>query len=209
MHEHRIAEAAFNMKCLVVVAHPVTDSLCHSLAQSAIQALTEAGHTVQVEPLYQNEFSPSLTASERQSYYHLPFDSSAVQPQVSHLLSAEALVLVFPTWWFGFPAILKGWFDRVWAPGIAYDHATDLGPITPRLHKLRRALAITSLGSPWWVDRLLLRQPVKRVLKTALIGTCAPACRFEMVSLYKAERLSPDEVEAFCSRIERRLTKWS
>ena len=196
------------MKCLVVVAHPIADSLCHSLARSAIQALTEAGHEVQVEDLYQTEFSPSLTVSERQSYYRPPFDSSAVQSQVQRLLSAEALVLVFPTWWFGFPAILKGWFDRVWAPGIAYDHASDLGPIKPRLHNLRRALAITSLGAPWWVDRLLLWQPVKRVLKIALFGTCAPVCQFEMLSLYKAERLSAKEVEVFCSRIESRLAKW-
>jgi putative NADPH-quinone reductase len=196
------------MKCLVVVAHPIADSLCHSLARSAIQALTEGGHEVLVEDLYQTEFSPSLTVSERQSYYHSSFDSSAVQAQVQRLLCAEALVLVFPTWWFGFPAILKGWFDRVWAPGIAYDHATDLGPIKPRLHNLRRAIAITSLGSPWWVDRLLLWQPVKRVLKTALFGTCAPACEFEMLSLYKAEHLSAKEVAAFCSRIERGLGKW-
>lgn len=197
------------MKCLVVVAHPIADSLCHSLARSAIQALTKAGHEVQIEDLYQAEFSPSLTVSERQSYYAPPFDSSATQSQIERLLSAEALVLAFPTWWFGFPAILKGWFDRVWAPGIAYDHATDLGPIKPRLHNLQRALVITSLGSPWWVDRLLLWQPVKRVLKTALLGTCAPACRFEMLSLYKAERLSAKQVELFCSRIQRKLAKWS
>jgi len=197
------------MKCLVVVAHPIADSLCQALAQSAIQALTEAGHTVQVEDLYQTGFSPALSVGERQSYYLPPFDASAVQSQVQRLLCAEALVLVFPTWWFGFPAILKGWFDRVWAPGIAYDHATDLGPIKPRLHNLRRSLVITSLGSPWWVDRLVLRQPVKRVLKTALLGTCAPACRFEMLSLYKAEHLSAKAVAAFCSRIEGRLAKWS
>lgn len=197
------------MKCLVVVAHPLADSLCHAMAKSAIQALTEAGHDVQVEDLYQSGFSPALTDSERQSYYQTPFDASAIQQQVQRLLAAEALVLVFPTWWFGFPAILKGWFDRVWAPGIAYDHASDLGPIKPRLHKLRRALAITSLGAPWWVDRLLLRQPVNRVLKTALLGTCAPACRFEMLSLYKAERLSAKEVEAFRARMHNRLAKWS
>ena len=144
------------MKCLVVIAHPVADSLCHSLAQSAIQALRESGHDVEVEDLCQAGFSPSLSVSGRRSYYLSPFDMSAVQPQAERLLAAEALVLVFPTWWFGFPAVLKGWFDRVWAPGIAYDHASDLGPIKPRLHKLRRGLAITSLGSPWWVDRLLL-----------------------------------------------------
>lgn len=197
------------MRCLVVVAHPIADSLCHSLAQSVIQVLIEAGHEVEVEDLYLSEFSPSITVRERQTYYVRPFDFSSVQTQVERLLSAEALVLVFPTWWFGFPAILKGWFDRVWAPGIAYDHATDLGPIKPRLHNLRRALAVTSLGSPWWVDRLLLWQPVKRVLKTALLGTCASACRFEMLSLYKAERLSAREVEIFGTRIQKVLAKWS
>jgi putative NADPH-quinone reductase len=112
---------------------------------------------------------------------------------------------VFPTWWFGFPAMLKGWFDRVWAPGVAYDHASDLGPIKPRLDRLRRAVAITTLGSPWWVDRFVLRQPVKRVLKLALLGTCAPGCRFEMLSLYQAESLSPGKVNAFRTRIGRAL----
>jgi putative NADPH-quinone reductase len=187
------------MKCLVVVAHPLSDSLCYSMARSAIETLTAGGHDVQIEDLYQSGFAPALTPNERQSYYSPVFDSAAVQSQVARLLSAEALVLVFPTWWFGFPAILKGWFDRVWAPGVAYDHATDLGPIKPRLHNLKRTLAVTSLGSPWWVDRLLLRQPVKRVLKTALLGTCAPSCRFEMLSLYKAERLTPPQVQLFAS----------
>lgn len=197
------------MKCLVVIAHPAPDSLCRAMADAAIEALTDAGHEVVIEDLYLSDFSPALTLAERQSYYASVFDASAVTGQVERLLSAEALILVFPTWWFGVPAILKGWFDRVWAPGIAYDHADDLGSIRPRLHKLRRAQAITSQGSPWWVDRLVMWQPVKRILGTALLGTCAPACRFEMMSLYKAEKLASREVEAFCSRIRHVLGKWS
>ena len=54
-----------------------------------------------------------------------------------------------------------------------------------------------------------MRQPVKRILKTALLGTCAPACKFEMLSLYKAERLGEAQVRAFCGRIERALRQWS
>src|SRR5690349_17044906 len=164
-----MGEATSHMKCLVVIAHPDADSLCHSLAQSAIDALVAAGHEVEVEDLYRNGFSPPITLAERRSYYGSPFDTSLLEDRVERLLSADALVLVFPTWWFGFPAILKGWFDRVWAPGVAYDHGLDMGPIRPRLGRLRRALAVTSLGSPWWVDRLVLRQPVRRVLKTALL----------------------------------------
>lgn len=197
------------MKCLVVIAHPLPASLCQTLAEVTINSLRAAGHEVTVENLYDEGFSPELTVAERLSYYHPPFDSSAVAEQIERLLAAEALVLVFPTWWFGFPAILKGWFDRVWAPGVAYDHASDLGPIRPRLHNLRRALAITSLGSPWWVDRLLMWQPVKRILKTALLGTCAPACRFEMLALYQAENLASAQLQGFSRRLERALARWS
>jgi putative NADPH-quinone reductase len=197
------------MKCLVVIAHPVHDSLCRTLAQHAISTLTAHGHDVVVEDLYGAGFAPALTATERASYYAPAFDANATDTHIARLQAAEALVLVFPTWWFGFPAMLKGWFDRVWAPGVAYDHASDLGPIRPRLDKLRHAVAITSLGSPWWVDRFILRQPVKRVLKTALLGTCAPQCRFGMLSLYRAESLAPDQVQAFRARIGRTLSKWA
>lgn len=197
------------MRCLVVIAHPLTDSLCNTMARTAIATLTAAGHEVQVEDLYQRSFPPALTITERETYYRPPFDAVAVQAYVERLLWAEAIVLVFPTWWFGLPAILKGWFDRVWAPGVAYDHATDLGPIKPRLHGLRKTVCITSLGSPWWVDRIVMQQPVKRMLKTAILGTCAPACSFEMLSLYKSERLNTAQVQQFCSRIERAILKWS
>lgn len=196
------------MKCLVVIAHPIAESLCYAVARCAVQTLVESGHDVEIEDLYQTGFSPALTAGERTSYYSPKFEASAVQAQIDRLLAAEGLILVFPTWWFGFPAILKGWFDRVWAPGIAYDHADDLGPIRPRLGHLKRMLAITSLGSPWWVDWFVLRQPVRRILKTAILGACAPGCRFEMLSLYKAERLSVNRVQSFVGRIEQRLAKW-
>lgn len=197
------------MKCLVVVAHPLVDSLCAALARDVIETLAAAGHEVTVEDLYQADFAPALTAAERQSYYRPPFDAAAVAPYVERLLAAEALVLVFPTWWFGLPAMLKGWFDRVWAPGIAYDHASDLGTIRPRLHGLRHALTVTTLGAPWWVDHLVMRQPVKRMLKFALFHTCAPACRFEMLSLHNAEKPAPERLRAFESRIAKTLRAWT
>lgn len=196
------------MKCLLVTAHPLADSLCTSLAKRAAEALHRAGHEVLEEDLYAQAFPAALTVGERRAYYAKEYDGRAVADQVARLLAADALVLVFPTWWFGFPAILKGWFDRVWAPGIAYDHADDLGPIRPRLHKLKRVLAVTTLGSPWWVDWLVLRQPVRRVLKRAILGACAPRARFEMLSLYKAEKLPPARVEAFLRKLARELARW-
>ncbi|MHC1744478.1 MAG: NAD(P)H-dependent oxidoreductase [Syntrophobacteraceae bacterium] len=196
------------MNCLIVTAHPLVDSLCATLAARASSALRARGHRVTVEDLYANGFEASLGPEERQSYYGRPYDSQAVAGEAQRLLAAEGIVLVFPTWWFGFPAILKGWFDRVWAPGIAYDHADDFGPIRPRLLGLRRMLAVTSLGSPWWVDRVVLRMPVKRVLKTAILRACAPKCAFEMLSFYKSERLSVREVQAFSERVAAALDRW-
>jgi NAD(P)H dehydrogenase (quinone) len=178
------------------------------LAASAVQTLSDAGHEVVVEDLYEAGFDPALTAAERASYYGPRYDATAVGAECERLLATEALVLCFPTWWFGFPAVLKGWFDRVWAPGIAYDHADDLGAIKPRLHKLRRVLAVTSLGAPWWVNRLVMRQPVKRVLKTALVATCAPACKFQMLSIHRAERLDAARVEHFSARVASTLRSW-
>ena len=196
------------MKCLLVIAHPVSGSLNASLAQAAAEEVRQCGHELRVRNLYDSRFQPALTQAERESYYGA-FDASGIKAETDELLWADTVILVFPTWWFGMPAILKGWFDRVWAPGIAYDHAGDLGAIRARLHGLRQALAITTLGSPWWVDRFVLRQPVKRVLKTALLGTCAPGCRFGMLSLYGAERLAPQRVDAFRARIGRALAAWA
>lgn len=196
------------MKCLVVSTHPLQDSLCASLTQNVVSALTEGGHEVVVENLYEEDFEPALTAKERQSYYSDNYDSSGVASQVERLQQAEALVLLFPTWWFGFPAMLKGWFDRVWGPGIAYDHATDFGPIKPRLNGLRKVLVVTTLGAPWWVDRLVMWQPLKRVLKVAILGACARGSELTYLSLYNSEKLDKVKVDRFTRKIERTISEW-
>jgi NAD(P)H dehydrogenase (quinone) len=196
------------MKCLVVVAHPLKTSLCVSLAKTAIETLSQCGHTVEVLDLYERGFSPALTQAERASYYGEVFDRRELEADIEQLQSAEILVLVFPTWWFGLPAILKGWFDRVWAPGAAYDHASDLGSIKPRLNQLRRTMAVTTLGAPWWIDYFVLRRPVRRQLKFALLGTCAPKSSFEMLSLHKSEKLTANSVEQFKRRIDATIRRW-
>ncbi len=196
------------MKCLVVVAHPVSDSLSSYLKGHVVNHLKAMGHEVVEENLYEGSFDPVLSLSERASYYSGTYDSSGVSAQVARLKEAEALVLVFPTWWFSFPAILKGWFDRVWGPGIAYDHADDLGPIRPRLDDLKRVLVVTTLGAPWWVDRLVMWQPVKRVVKFALLGACARSSRLSYLSLYKSENVEAQRVKRFVRRIEGVLDTW-
>ncbi len=196
------------MKCLIVTTHPLDDSLCKELGKHVENKLTQIGHEVTIEDLYAESFEPALTATERKSYYDGGYDSSNITEQVRRLQDAEALVLVFPTWWFGFPAMLKGWFDRVWGPGIAYDHASDYGSIKPRLDNLRKVIVVTTLGSPWWVDRLVLWQPVKRIMKLALLEACTKRSKLQFLSLYNSEKLSDQKIAAFKNRIEKALATW-
>ncbi len=190
------------MKCLVVVAHPLKDSLCRYLADKTVKHLESKSYQITLLDLYDRNFSPVLTPQERSSYYQARFDGALLNQEIAQLKEAESLVLVFPTWWFGFPAILKGWFDRVWAPGHAYNHASDLGSIAPCLTNLKEVKVVTTLGSPWWVDKLVLWQPVKRVLKIGLLGACAGRCSFQMLSFYKSENASNSRVESFVRKIK-------
>ncbi|MET3900248.1 NAD(P)H dehydrogenase (quinone) [Devosia sp. UYZn731] len=181
---------------LLVLAHPQPTSLCSHLAQTVIVALRDLGWSVDVLDLYGEGFEAAMNREERSAYYS--HAARAASEHQARLVAATDLVLVFPTWWFSFPAILKGWFDRVWAPGVAFAHGT---PITPLLTGLRSCTVVTTMGSPWWVDRIVMRQPVRRVLKTAILGACAPKARFRMLTLHDAEAVRPRRLAAF----ERRM----
>lgn len=182
---------------LVVSAHPLKDSLCTHITDQIKQELAARNAEFIHRDLYAQEFDPRLQPAERASYY-AEFDRSGLEAEIAALEAADILVLVFPTWWFGFPAILKGWFDRVWAPGVAFEHAEDLSALHPKLHNLKHVIAVTTMGSPWWVDQLLLWRPVRRVLKTALVGVCAPQAKFDFFVQYQAEKKISPNWTALC-----------
>ncbi|MEM8589786.1 MAG: NAD(P)H-dependent oxidoreductase [Pseudomonadota bacterium] len=188
--------------CLVVSCHPLEDSLCRHLTDRVVERLERSALTVERLDLYQSGFAPALTGEERANYYVEGYDWPTIQREAAALRRADALVLIFPTWWFGYPAMLKGWFDRVWAPGVAFDNHPEGKAIIPRLTGLKRCLAITTLGSPKWVDRLVMRQPVRRNLKTALLKGCAPNARLRVLSLYAIETVSALRIERFKRKID-------
>ena len=196
------------MNCLIVNAHPLEDSLCGKFTHLVYSRLDEMGHQVVLENLYHDQFDPVLSARERSTYYTGKYDDSKIQKQARHLVEADAMVLIFPTWWFGFPAVLKGWFDRVWGPGIAYDHANDYGPIKPRLDKLKRVLAITTLGAPWWVDMFILRKPLQKVLRFAILQACTKNCQLKYISFYNCEKVNQERFDIFISKIHLALNNW-
>ena len=155
------------MHILLVLAHPLAESFAAAVAGAARETLEEAGHTVDVLDLYRENFDPRLTAAERAGYFDIPYNSSGVANLVARLKAAEGLILVFPQWWFNFPAILKGFFDRVLAPGVAFSHDPSGGRLLPRLSNIKLLWALTTTGSPWWMVQLYMGNPVRRLLRRA------------------------------------------
>src|SRR5713226_7709305 len=99
------------MRVLVLYAHPLATSFAAALHQRVVAALRRGGHEVDDCDLYAESFEPVLGAAERRSYNTPTPDLAGVASQVARLRPAEALVLCFPTWWYGMTAILKGYFD--------------------------------------------------------------------------------------------------
>lgn len=192
-------------KALVVLGHPLDSSLCGHFADIASASLAAAGHDVDMLDLARQDFDPRLSAAERVAYYAPPHDFPGVSREAALLSDAEILVLVFPTWWFSPPALMKGFIDRVFAPAIAFDHGVDFGPIRPRLDRLRKAVVVTTLGSPWWVDWLVMRRPVRRMFKWAVFKACAPRARFDYLAFYAAEKPEKARVAAFTAKLREAL----
>lgn len=190
------------MRVLIVLAHPLSTSYAASVARTARESLEAAGHRVDLLDLYAEGFDPRLTPEERAGYFAAPYDVSAVADPVARLRAAEALVLVFPQWWFNFPAILKGWFDRVAAPGVAFEHDRAGGRIVPRLTNVRYLWALTTTGSPWWVVKLYMGDPVRRLLKRGIAGFCARDVRFRMLTLHDMDRATPARLAAHLERVK-------
>lgn len=195
------------MAGLVVLAHPLAGSLSHRLAETAASALRGAGHETTVLDLYAEGFEPRLSVDERGGYYATAAPGADIERHAALLREAERLVFVFPTWWFGPPAVLKGWIDRVFSPGIAFDHSPGFGPIVPRLTKLKHAAVVTTLGTPWWVDLIGMRRPVRRAFRTAVVGACAPQAGFSYLPLYSAENLAETRIAAFERRVAAALRR--
>lgn len=191
------------MRILLVLAHPLEESFAASVAETVRAKLAANGHTVDLLDLYREDFDPRLKPSERARYFEPDYDPSEAEPFVSRLKAADGLVLVFPQWWFNFPAILKGFFDRVFVPGVAFENDPAGGRIQPRLGNIHLFWAFTTTGSPWWVVNLYMGNPVRRLLKRGIAAFCAKGLDFRMVNLYDMDRVSEAKRKAHVARVEK------
>lgn len=107
-------------KHLIIFAHPNgQSSLNHSILQQALEASHQLGVETQVRDLYRLNFQPILSQEEIQSSFQGIVPNEIVQEQ-NLIEQADLITLIYPLWWMGFPAILKGYIDRVFTYGFAY-----------------------------------------------------------------------------------------
>jgi putative NADPH-quinone reductase len=196
------------MRVLVVVAHPLEDAFAKVAARRICTTLERRGIAVDLLDLYGENFDPRLTAEERRGYFAAPYDSSAVASYVARLRSAEKLVFVFPQWWFDVPAILKGFFDRVLVPGAAFDHGASGAGLIPRLTYIEAIWVVSTTGSPWWVTRLYMGDPVRRQVQRGVRSAISPKARFRMLSLHGMDRMTRGRANDFLDRLERAFQRF-
>lgn len=161
------------MRTLVLYAHPVADSFCAALHDLVVKELEATGHEVDDCDLYVEEFDPVMSREERSNYHNLEVNRQPVQSYVDRLLNAEALVMVYPVWNFGFPAILKGYIDRVFLPGVSF--VLEDGKVQTNLDNIRKLTVVTTYGGPRWVAFLAGDPPRKFVTRSMRKIICAGA----------------------------------
>ncbi|WP_029059502.1 NAD(P)H-dependent oxidoreductase [Stappia stellulata] len=192
------------MRVLMVYAHPVETSFCAALKERALKALVARGHEVEVLDLYEQGFDPVLTRAERLAYHDVPENRAGVAPEVEQLQRAEALVLVYPVWNFGFPAILKGYLDRVFLPGVSF--RMEKGRAKPNLQHIRRLVAITTYGGARW-RAFVLGDPPRRIVRRVLRSLVAPTARLAYLAQYDLNSADAATRTAFLERVEAEMAR--
>ena len=193
------------MRVLVIFAHPLGDSYAATLRDTVVAALEAGGHTVDLCDLYQEDFDPTLSAQEWRDYENTSENTRAVSRQVERLRQAEGIIFVFPSWWYGMPAILKGYFDRVWLPGVAF----EFGPqaIRPLLMSIRMFGVVTTTGAPEWFTRIYMGNPSRKVLMRGLARlVVAPRAERFWLALYGMENATDAKRTAFIEQVRKRIS---
>ena len=133
------------MKHLIVFAHPRTDSFNMQLKDAYVSALSDLGHQVEIRDLYRLEFNPVATAKDLAAGHTGDYEED-VRTEQKFILWADVITFISPIWWMSFPAILKGYIDRVLVDGFAYGHGIGKNH-TAGLLENKKGMLVTTSGS--------------------------------------------------------------
>ena len=152
------------MRILVLLGHPNNDSFCGGLADAYERGARDAGHEVERLNIGELEFDSNL-AEGYNEIQGLEPDLVKAQELITW---AEHLVIVYPTWWVSMPAILKGFFDRVFLPGYAFKYREN-SQLSDQLLKGRSARIVTTMDAPTWYYRLIYMNAGQHQLKYGIL----------------------------------------
>lgn len=191
------------MRVLVVYCHPVPESFCAAVRDAALDAIAAKGCEARLIDLYAENFDPVMRDGERREYNERAPADPALAQHIAHLRWAEAIVFVYPTWWYGLPAMLKGWLDRVWAKDVAF--ALDPGGrITPLMGHIRKIAVVTTCGAPrWWSH--IVGHPGRKTILRGIRALCAKRCKTLFVAHYLMDASTPQSRQAFLGQVRQRL----
>jgi NAD(P)H-dependent FMN reductase len=193
------------MRITVVHAHPSPNSFSRALFNTVLEALE--GHDVDVCNLYDDGFDPVLGEAEHRDYLaENPERDPLVDRYISFVERAEALVFVYPTWWAGLPAILKGWFERVLVPGVAFA-LDDNDRLQPQLGHVRRLAGVTTYGSSRVVIALTADGGRRTISRTLRVATGFRS-RVTWLALHRMDTATAEDRAAYLERVRREFASW-
>lgn len=186
------------MRVMVIHAHPDPDSYNAALYRLVLDRLGAAGHEVDPCDLHAEDFQPVLTRAERKGYHAIPANRAPVEAYVRRLEQAQALVIVHPVWNFGFPAILKGFFDRVFLPGVSFRIVDGL--VRANLQHIGKLAVVTSYGATRW-RAMLAGDPPRRYATRVLRALMGPSGAVLYLAHYDMNRSTDASRAAFLARV--------
>ncbi len=195
------------MRALVVYCHPDPASFTAAIRDLVLARLERAGAETRLHDLYAQGFQPCLTQAEWQGYLQSPENRAPVANATEDLLWCDTLIFVYPTWWYGLPAMLKGWLDRVLLPEVAFLMPDGVNKtIRPGLGHITRMGVFTTCGASRWLT-FFIGAPGKRTLLRGVRLLCARRCRTAFAAHYLMDSSTPESRKAHLARVGAKLDK--
>lgn len=194
------------MRMLIVHAHPVDTSFGAAIFRDVRTTLEGRGHEVSVLDLYRMGFDPVLSREERLAYETAGPHRAVLEDHIAAIKWAEGLIFVYPTWWYGLPAILKGWLDRVWLPEVSFSLPDSAGPVQPLMHNIRLLGGVSTYGAGWWWTRYV-GDPGRRTIMRGVHSLCARNCRTFWLAFHNMDSSTKTGRSAFLRRVVSRLER--
>lgn len=194
------------MRALVVYCHPKPKSFTAAVRDTVIGRLEAAGAEVRLFDLYAQGFDPLLKAQDFDCYEDEAANCRGIETEVEALRWCDTLIFVYPTWWYGLPAMLKGWLDRVLVPGVAFAMPDAQGNIKPCMTHITRLGVFTTCGASFWLTRFI-GAPGKRTILRGLRILCAKRCRTVFAAQYLMDSSTDDSRKAHLARVAAKADK--